>query len=352
MALNVAIVTELGEWSASTRYRALQHIPRLRDRLGNVDVFLPDDRPRRRPGRVGQFRYFAAHGVRYFRRWAELQRVLPNYDTLFVQRGAYALGPGAVARPIERFPGRVVFDLDDAVFHPHPMLAARARPVRWLYGPGQAGRVLRCADAVIASSAALADEIRRFGEDAVVLPTVPDPARYSMTEHRAGDRVIGWAGTNGGLHFLDPLEGVFAELRDQGIGVLEVVSSEPWHGPSHFREWCLTEEQDMFRRFAVGIMPLPNTAYTRSKAGFKLLQYMAAGVPVVASPVGVNEELVIESRAGLLAESPSEWLAALEGLLLDVGRRRELGANGRSFVESYADMNSQADAIARLLAGP
>jgi glycosyltransferase involved in cell wall biosynthesis len=107
----------------------------------------------------------------------------------------------------------------------------------------------------------------------------------------------------------------------------------------------------MFARFAVGIMPLPDTTYTRSKAGFKLLQYMAAGVPVVASPVGVNVELIERSGAGLLADTPSAWKAALERLLDDVELRQQMAARGRAFLRDFIDLDAQADTLATLIAG-
>jgi glycosyltransferase involved in cell wall biosynthesis len=98
-------------------------------------------------------------------------------------------------------------------------------------------------------------------------------------------------------------------------------------------------------------MPLSNTPYARAKAGFKLLEYMAAGLPVVASPVGVNAELITRSGAGYLAASADEWDAALRELATSVELRRELGARGRSFVEAYVDLDGQARALAALLRG-
>ena len=99
-------------------------------------------------------------------------------------------------------------------------------------------------------------------------------------------------------------------------------------------------------------MPLPDTEYARAKAGFKLLQYMAAGVPVVASPVGINRDLVERSGAGFLADGPDEWEEALRTLLADPDLRERLGTSGRAFVMTYADLDDQADKIASLLVGP
>lgn len=349
--MRTAVLTEFGPWSASTRYRALQHVDRLRDRLGPVDVLLPDDRPDRRPGRTGQLRFFGSHAVRYLRRWRQLHDVLADYDAVLVQRGCYSLGPGLVAGALDRFPGRVVFDLDDAVFDVKPALQAKGPAARWLYGPQQAAKVLARADAVVVSTEVLADTLPRHDVPVHVLPTVPDPEPYAVSDQTATPAEVVWAGTVGGLTYLDPLRDVFGRLRDDQVGGLTVVSSAPWSGPSTFRRWTQAEEASLFADYAVGIMPLPDDPYTRGKAGFKLLQYMAAGLPVVASPVGVNTTLVERSGAGLLADTPAEWSDALATLLASSALRAELGDRGRSFVTGYADMDGQADVLAAVLRG-
>jgi glycosyltransferase involved in cell wall biosynthesis len=347
-----AVVTQHGEWSASTRYRALQHVDRLAERLGVVDAYPADDRPRRRPGRVGQALYFAAHGVRYVSRYRELSAVLKEYDSLFVQRGLYALGPGSIARLVESFDGRVVYDIDDALYTETPSMRGKGRGARWLYGPQQMIRILDRADALIVSTPTLAEQLPTPVGGVTVLPTVPDPSEYVRAEHAESGRLIGWAGTNGGLRYLDPLRPVMARLEHEGLARLQVVSSQPWVGPSEFREWRLSDEPALFASFAVGIMPLPDTEYARAKAGFKLLQYMAAGVPVVASPVGINRYLVERSGAGFLADGPEEWEEALRTLLADPDLRERLGSSGRAFVMTYANLDDQADKIATLLVGP
>jgi glycosyltransferase involved in cell wall biosynthesis len=348
----VAVVPEMGSWSASTRTRALQHLPRLRERLARVDVLLPADAVVRRPGRIGQVRYFSEHARRYGQRLAQLQRVVPDYDALLVQRGAYLLGPGLVVRPVERFGGRVVLDLDDAVFEIRPPFDRKGAAARWLWGPQQTLRLLGRADAVIVSTRALAEMLPGDAPEPIVLPTVPDPAAYRLARHRsAGPAAIGWTGSIEGLRYLEPLAGLFERLRRERVAELTVVSSQPWPGAARCRTWREDEATTLFADFDIGIMPLADTPYARAKAGFKLLEYMAAGLPVVASPIGVNAELVEISGAGRLAGSGAEWEEALRELAGSVELRRELGARGRAFVESYADLDAQADVLARVLQG-
>jgi Glycosyl transferases group 1 len=348
----IVVLTEMGLWSASTRYRALQHVPRLRQLFSSVDVSLPTDRVRRAAGRAGQAMYFTGHAAQYARRAAELPSLLRGADAVFVQRGLYALGPAFITRPLQRFTGRLVFDLDDAVFELKPSLARKGPLARWLYGPQQALELMHRADEVVVSATALAELLPSAVRRPLILPTVPNPDHYLVASHDARlPVVVGWAGTAGGLMYLDPLEATFRRLASEEVATLEVVSSAPWPGPSTFRRWRLSDEITIFNRFSIGIMPLPDTPYTRAKAGFKLLQYMAAGIPVVSSPIGVNSELVERSQAGYLADSPIEWESALRTLAGNVDLRREMGRSGRAFVERYADLDGQAMEIARLLRG-
>ena len=330
----------------------MQHVPRLRELFREVDVWIPRDTVVRRPGRVGQVRYFATHAKRYIDRGVAVRRLVGGYEALLIQRGLYAMGPGAIVASLRGYAGRVVFDLDDAVTELSPSLAGKRRLAHWLYGPQQSRRLLSRADEIVVSTNAIAELLPAWAPVPTILPTVPDPSQYAVVEPR--DRrpaVIGWTGNIGGIRFLDPLTDVFRGLAQDGLGRLEVVSAAAWKGPATFRRWRLHEAAAAFSDFDIGIMPLTDTPYTRAKAGFKLLEYMAAGLPVVASPIGVNTELVVSSGAGFLAAHPSEWDAALRELAKRPDLRRQMGRSGRAFVERYADLEAQAKTLARLLVG-
>jgi hypothetical protein len=340
-------------WSASTRYRALQHVDRLRGHFADVVVSLPNDTLTRRPGTTGQLRYFSTHAGRYAARTAAVRRELADTDIALVQRGFYPIGPAWVGRSVSGFPGRVILDLDDSIFGLKPDLASGGAVRRWLYDQQQGRALLARADAIVVSTEELANQVASHRGEVTILPTVPDPDRYPLVEHVRDSEVrLGWAGTVGNLRYLDVLSGVLTRLARDRVAELEVVSSEPWTtGPSSFRLWHLAEESELFGRFDVGIMPLPDGDYTRAKAGFKLLQYMASGVPVVASPVGVNRDLVERSGSGFLARTPAEWEEGLRTLAEDPSLRRRMGSSGRAFVKQYADVAGQTQTLLRVLRG-
>jgi glycosyltransferase involved in cell wall biosynthesis len=347
------VLPSMDPWSASTRYRASQHVPRLRHHFASVAISYPNDTVVRHPGGLNRVRYFGIHSRRYISRGLAVRRRLQSADALLVQRGLYVMGPGPIVHPIEAFPGRVVFDLDDALFRLSPSLSAKSRAAQWLYGPRQALRLLRRADAIVVSTEVLAGMLPPGLPEPTILPTVPDPLDYPVTSRAPNAPVVvGWAGTVGGLGYLDALRTVFQRLQAEGLATVEIVSSRPWSGPASFHPWRRDESVSVFARFSIGIMPLPDTDYTRAKAGFKLLQYMASGIPVVSSPVGVNCELITRSGAGYLADTPGEWEDALRSLAADPDLRAEMGRKGRAFVEAYADLQAQSQRLAQLLTGP
>jgi len=350
--VRVGIITEQPEHNGSTYYRAAQYVPRFRARGVSVELLAPTAVVDAHSGRVDRARYFARHAVGYARRARELSHALHSFDAVLVQRGVYPMGPGLICGPLERFDGRIVLDLDDAVQDLSPLMSTKGRASRWLYGPHQALRLLERADAIVVSTPALAETLGR--PVAAIVPTIPDTARFPSVEHRTVLPIrLGWVGSRGGLGALDPLAGVIADLDAESVATLTVVCSEPWlGGVSNFRRWQRRDDPALFGEFDVGLMPLPDTPYARTKAGFKLLQHMAAGSPVIASPVGINSWLVRESGAGLLASTPPEWEAALRRLAADPEERRLMGDRGRAFMRDYADLDHQADVLLELLRGP
>ncbi len=346
-------MTEQPEDNGSTWFRALQHVPRLRARVTAVTVLVPRAVPRRRPGRLGQIAYFGEHAARYARRTVALGPALAGHDAVLVQRGAYPMGGGLVARALERFPGRVVLDLDDTLAQRPPALAEKSLAARALYGTGQARALLARADAVVASTEALAATLTGRGAD-LVLPTVPDPAGYPAIRAAvpSGEPLrVGWIGSAANLRYLDPLRPVFARLAAEGVAELTVVSTRPWSGPAAFVPWSRAAEPALVAGADVSIAPLPDTPYTRAKSAIRALSAMAAHAPVIASPVGESGALVARAGAGVLAAEPAAWERALRTLAADPALRARLGADGRAFVERWADLDAQADALVALLSG-
>jgi hypothetical protein len=244
-----------------------------------------------------------------------------------------------------------VYDFDDALFVGSTL--PQNRGFGWLKREsGRFRAYLRRARIVIAGNPYLADHARAWARQVEVVPSCVEPGNQPLHRHQDAEVLrVGWIGSNSTASYLDPLMAVFERLNANGTRAsLVVVGAEtgvraPW---IDHRRWSLETETQELARFDIGVMPMPDTAWTRGKCGYKLLQYFAAGVPAIASPVGVNTTLV-DSGRGRLASTEAEWSVALEELIADVEVRRELGVAARAFVERDYSYQRWAPELSGLL---
>jgi len=253
-------------------------------------------------------------------------------------------------------PGLDVYDFDDAL----PLGTVGSSNGRFAWAKREAQRSIRylgAARLVLAGSPYLADLASRHAARVEVVPSCVDPAAQPTRAHEDVEVVtVGWIGSRSTTPHLEEKLGIFERLTAAGVQVrlvavgAETTFAAPWFSA---RPWSLAREPEDLAGFDIGIMPMPDDPWTRGKCGYKALQYLAAGVPVVASPVGVARGIVGPDR-GRLAETPAEWEAAIRELAADTSARRELGANGRRLAMteySYARWAPELAALLLSLAG-
>jgi glycosyltransferase involved in cell wall biosynthesis len=244
-----------------------------------------------------------------------------------------------------------VVDYDDAAFHRYDLHWAAL--VRWVLGR-KIDRIMKQAALVVAGNSYLASRARQAGAPRIeILPTVVDASRYPIpTAKRNEDFVIGWIGSQSTTRYLLPLLEVWRQaltwegtsLRLVGSGKLNLSGVA-----ADIVDWSESSEVQAVQSFSVGIMPLEDDPWTRGKCGYKLIQYMACGLPVVASPVGVNCEIVEHGSNGYLAANEVEWLSALGRLRSEPQLSEEFGRAGRKRVESVYSLEVTAPQMADLL---
>ena len=290
---------------ASYRVRVEALVPLLRERGFDLDVRLRPKAwlPRRR-----------------------LLRSAGGYHAVLLQRKL--LDPSD-ARLLRRSARKIFYDVDDAVMYHN-------RPVSWLSRWRTSRRfraTARVLDHVVAGNEYLADIFRREGPPATVLPTVVDPSRYRVKVHAPADapRLV-WIGARSTLPylrtFLPAIERAASEVP--GLRLVTIADDTVSGGavPVDHVPWSAEGESDALCRGDIGIAPTPTDRWTLGKCGFKIVQYMAAGLPVVASPVGANAELVRKGETGFLPESEGEWADSIAALAGDVGLRSRMGRAG------------------------
>lgn len=233
---------------------------------------------------------------------------------------------------LRRAARRLVYDFDDALlYRPSPPFRSRLRERRFF-------RAVAGADLVLAGNRNLATIARLRARRVLVVPTtveIPSAPRPPLLP----DPTAVWIGQRPTLPYLEPLVGA---VRDAGYRLRVIADAAP--PGAELVPWSLGTEYARLAECHVGLAPLPSDPFARGKCGYKLLQYYAAGLPAVASPVGVHRTLA--EGGALLARTPAEWTAALR-LLLDEGGLR--GPKGRAFVERRYAAPALAERLKRIL---
>jgi len=287
----------------------------------------------------------------YLKRAVTLATSARRADALWVHCETFPYLPGSFERTVHRLGKPVVFDYDDAIFHMYDR--SRSGIVRTLLG-SKLRPIIAGSAAVTAGNQYLADYAGRWNGRVMVVPTVVDTNDLRPTSARNPKvPVIGWMGSPSTWPYVRPLLALLTDLVGAGRAKVLVVGAGhaakgDAGGGIEYRDWTEEREFADLQEMDIGIMPVPDLPWERGKSGYKLVQYMAVGIPSIASPVGVNAAMLDGGSAGLLASSPDEWRHAFERLLGDSTMRRSMGEAARALaVENYS-LASQAPRLIEL----
>src|SRR5438067_4051935 len=281
------------------------------------------------------------------------------YDVVFMYREIFPIGPALVERFLaagNRPP--IVFDFDDAIFLPNVSDANRL--IRVLKMPGKVGSIIQRSAHVVAGNEFLASYARHYNDVVTVIPTSVDTTKFvprspGASDRRGGALVIGWIGTPTTATYIAGLDRALRRVRERHSFRLRVSgasSSVTMKGIDVENvPWTLDDEVRLFNTCDIGVYPLADDEWSRGKCGFKAIQFMACGVPVVASAVGVNRDIIQDGVNGFLAATEDEWVEKLERLLMDGELRRRLGAAGRRTIEERYALQKLAPIVAATLRG-
>lgn len=245
----------------------------------------------------------------------------------------------------------LVVDYDDAIFHRYDQ--HRLSLVRKLLGQ-KIDAVMRRADIVTAGNYYLAERAKKAGAQRVErLPTVVDAKRYAVIEKEDTSPVtIGWIGQPSSAGYLSQLAPVLKKMITKHSVRVVAIGPKPTQFqqlPIEVKPWSEETEAADIAQFDIGIMPLSDDLWEKGKCGYKLIQYMACGKPVVATPVGVNSEIVRHGVNGFLAKTETEWCDAIDVLCKDAALRKRMGDAGRKIMEQNYSLQVAAPRLAKLL---
>ena len=279
-----------------------------------------------------------------------------QYDLFLVYREAFPIGPPLFERLLVALTGRpIVYDFDDAIFLPNASHANRLMSALKWYR--KVSTIIGMSDQTIAGNEFLASYARTRTSAVHVIPTSVDTTKFTpgspARRRRPDGPVVGWIGSHSTTKYLRSLGPVLAQVRrahpfslyvagtDAPIEVdgVEVTSAK----------WALDREVEDFQRCDIGVYPLWDDPWAQGKCGFKAIQFMACGVPVVAAAVGVNCEIIEDGVNGFLAANEREWIDKLTRLLADCRLRESMGQAARRTVEERYSLAVNAPRFAAAL---
>lgn len=333
----VLVLTRYARLGASSRVRFLQFLPHLAGFGITADVHaLLDDNYIQRLY-AGERPAIGAAVRSYLGR---MQALLSRnrYDVIWVEKETL---PWLPAWFEAGFSGRspYVVDLDDAWYLRYEQ---HCSPIMRSLLAKKLDRVMCRSASVIAGNKSLAERAKRSGaQDVKVVPSAIDLARYpsvqSMRREGNGPFIIGWIGTPVTVGYLAQFADALRGLAERRSVKLHIIGASPPEGfaglPARAISWSESTEISEIAKCNVGIMPLDDDAWAHGKCAYKLLQFMAAGKPVVASRVGANLEVIQHGHNGMLVNSMDDWISALDTLVEHTDVRDRMGEAGRRTVE-------------------
>jgi hypothetical protein len=327
-----------GDRAASTRQRLLQFLPYLQDAGIDVEVCsLLDNDYVVRIGRGRAWSFGPLVGA-YSARIGDLVRAR-EFDVIWVYGEVFPFLPGLLERLAFLYNKPVIYDFDDAMFHQYD--ANNSVLIRRMLGR-KLEPLLRGAAACCCGNEYLKSYAARFCRACIIVPTVVDTdvLRPFSGFGRARSLTVGWIGSPSTWRYVEPFIPLLRRVCETENVKLKIVGSgrcDLDFQAAEFRDWSPRNEVSDLQSFDIGIMPLADDLWARGKCGYKLLQYMACGTPVVASPVGVNSIIVKHELNGYLASTASQWEEFLVELIRRPEKRAAFGRRGRQFVvENYS----------------
>lgn len=283
--------------------------------------------------------------ARQFKDWDHLSA----YDAVLLQK---ALLPLSKLRRLRRLARRLIYDVDDAIWHPH------GRPHFFLTNLRRNFRLraaARSADLCTTANEVLANHLRRWSSRVAVVPMSLDQQQW-RTHHASADPNpirIGWSGNPVNFRYLQVIEPALVEVQSKFPRAEFTIFSGTPLNFARLRTihlpFVFGQEAEVIRTFDIGLLPLPDDAFAQGKSPIKGLQYIASGSAVVASPIGATREMFFEKGTAIWARSNAEWSEALATLILDPGLRQQTSQKARRLFETNYSTEQIAMRLAQLL---
>lgn len=350
--MKVIYFTKYSRNGASSRLRSFQYFPLLEAEGIEVTVRpLFDEGYLNRlysGGKTSKFRLLQLYLSRFFTLFT-----LYRYDRVVIEKELFPYFFSWFEKVLFFLGVDYIVDYDDAIFHNYD-LNSNKLIVKLM--KNKIDNVMRYSSCVIAGNSYLAKRAKRSGARKIVLlPTVIDIERYEVKAKPVNSPVvIGWIGSPSTFKYIQQFEPVFLKLSrkyEVELHIVGVKEESNCHKNIKYIEWSEKEEVKLIANFDIGLMPLQDSPWELGKCAYKLIQYMGCGVPVVASAIGMNNEVVQKGRNGFLVKKDSAWVKKLGQLITDHELRAVMGKNGRVTVERKYCLQHNFPVLAAVIRG-
>lgn len=256
-----------------------------------------------------------------------------NFDAVFLHKKALNF---LDIKCLQKYSKKIIYDIDDAVMYssdkPQSNITSHYRKFR---------RTAKTADMVIAGNQYLAEHARRYNQNVHIMPTGLDTKRYDVgTKTKSDDKIrLVWIGSKSTLSYLEKIKPALEEIGKAYDNVILRIICNKFFDLKFMKvekcQWSLESQYYDLATSDIGLAPLPNNRFTRGKCGFKILQYQAAALPVVTSPVGINAEFVQDGQTGFYSQDIGQWVEKLRTLLEESNLRQKMGDAGKINVKKF-----------------
>jgi glycosyltransferase involved in cell wall biosynthesis len=327
----------------SSKYRVRQYIPVLNDAGISVDEFPAKiDYSAKLPGILGRVRQRYIFpisatwiGIKSISRIDDIIRS-NRYDAVWLNR--------IVVNTVymEKFISQpLIYDVDDAI---------------WLNDERITRKIAQKAEVILAGNSFIADWFCKINPKIHIIPTAIDTKWFCPHESEPDNLFkIVWTGSQQTIHYLLSIEKALAKFLNKRKDVLLIVISDACpkftsigKEKIRFIKWTPEDEIVAIQEAQLGIMPLNNTPWERGKCSFKMLKYMACGLPVLVSPVGMNTEVLSKGEIGIAAFKDDDWISGLEYLYKSPGKNKQMGLNGRQVINNYYSIDIVAKSLVQV----
>lgn len=348
--MKILYLTKYSRNAASSRLRSFQYFPFLKNAGFEVEVSSLFSEKYLEQLYNGQSTFKVAvkgYAKRLFKLFT-----IGRYNTVIIEKELFPYLPAFAEKILGIFGIRYIADYDDAVFHNYDQSGNFV--IKKLLG-NKIDKVMKYSTVVVAGNNYLAERAQNAGAQNIqIIPTVIDLERYSMKEKlNFSPFIIGWIGTKSTFekHLLpckDWIKKIQKTNPEIYFNIVGITEDMDLGDNVKYIKWTEETEVSEIQKMDVGIMPLHDSLWEQGKCSYKLIQYMACGKPVVASPVGMNKIVVINDVNGYTANSEKDWIHAIETLVEDQSKRKALGHAGRIMVEKQYTLQGNSEKWIRI----